>query len=581
MSKTVFTSFFDTDRKPLLALVLVPFLVYLRSLWFEFSPLDEEWMVLKNGAFLKEWGSIITVFTEPFNVSYYRPLVFVSFIVDYHFGELSPFFYHLTNLALHLANVVLMYYLLMQYQVSRKVSFFILLLFSFHPALLGCVVWVPGRNDTLLALFFVAGLLAQNLYFKTSKFKYLLIHLLMFLGTLLTKESAILFPFIYCINACLLGYKFRVVVFKSTLPMGIIALVWFLIRKNIVGEIPTQGSDLLAHVMNAIKAMLVYFGKSFIPFQQSVFPTLLNSSIIPGAITVLAILILVLKAHFKNKRIALFGLFIFMALLVLPVWFMSDSVSREQYENRMYTSMFGMLLFVSQIEFKLPKNLGRIVITALALLYLSLTVVRMNYYSSQIRFLSQASEDNPDNYFFQFRLADHYFLEKDYQRSVTHYSNALRIQPSKGVFYNNRANAYKALGDKVNAIKDYDSAVVRSNFDPGVRLNKCMAYFEFNEIHLAMIELYRLKACCQDRIPPMIEKKIAEAWEINIYQKISDRILNEPTNAILYANRAKLFYDLGMFNEALKDLDKAMEIDPTNTGFKQYVQAVKSASATK
>ena len=84
--------------------------------------------------------------------------------------------------------------------------------------------------------------------------------------------------------------------------MSLIALVWFLIRKNIVGEIPTQGSDLLPHMINASKAMLVYFGKSFIPFQQSVFPTLLNSSIIPGAITVLAILILVLKVHFKTMR---------------------------------------------------------------------------------------------------------------------------------------------------------------------------------------------------------------------------------------------------------------------------------------
>lgn len=561
----------------MLLLALLPILIFGRALWFDFSPLDEDWLIIKNEAFLQDWRSAFTVFVEPTNDIYFRPFHFASFIFDYHLGGTSPFFYHLTNLVLHLLNLILMFKLLVQYKVSHKISFALVFLFSFHPILLGSVAWIPGRNDELLSIFFISGMLAQTNYLRYGNLKYLILNNLAFIGALLTKETAIILPVIYFLNGYVAGNKWQTVFLKNILPMGIIGVIWFLIRRSIVGELPHQNTDVIEHITNFGKVMLIYFGKSVIPVQQSVFPTIMNTSILPGIITVSILLIVVVFGQFHNKRLALFGLFIFLVLLILPVWFMSNSMSREQYENRIYTSMFGMLIFVSQIKLNVHPGILKGVFFVFALVYLGLNFIRMNYYSSQINFLTQSVEDNPGNYFFQSRMGDHYFFLKDYKKAIEHYDKAIQIQPNKPMFFNNRANAFAFLGNKVNAIRDFESALALSNNDPGIRINKCMTLLDFKEVHLATIELFKLKTCCQDRIPPDVEKKIIALWNKEVYAKITERIKGDPNNAVLYANRAKLFYDLGIYVEAAKDLSKAIELDPANGEYRGYLQMVKVA----
>src|ERR1043165_5267742 len=97
-------SFFESDLKPLLVVVLVPLVIYLQTLWYGFTPMDEHWLILNNEPFLKEPGNIWRTFLKPTCEVYYRPLMMSSFIVDYKISHLQPFSYHLTNIILHLGN---------------------------------------------------------------------------------------------------------------------------------------------------------------------------------------------------------------------------------------------------------------------------------------------------------------------------------------------------------------------------------------------------------------------------------------------------------------------------------------------
>ena len=101
--------FINNKSKVYCALILLPLLVYMKSFWFDFSPMDEEWMINRNQGFLKEWGNIIASFKQPTGDIYYRPLLLISFIVDYHISAISPWMFHITNVVLHITCVLLVF----------------------------------------------------------------------------------------------------------------------------------------------------------------------------------------------------------------------------------------------------------------------------------------------------------------------------------------------------------------------------------------------------------------------------------------------------------------------------------------
>src|SRR5262249_20740485 len=74
-----------------------------------FIQFDDPENVLGNYAIRDfTWANFAHFWTTPLQYMY-TPLVSLSYAVDYHVGQLSPVAYHVDNLVLHLANVVLVY----------------------------------------------------------------------------------------------------------------------------------------------------------------------------------------------------------------------------------------------------------------------------------------------------------------------------------------------------------------------------------------------------------------------------------------------------------------------------------------
>jgi len=109
----------------------------------------------------------------------YRPLRFLSYVADYELSRafLSPFpedsppvlFFHLTNVALHAANSLLVFclaralgrWLFRGAENSEGAAFFFAgvgaLLFAVHPLQTEAVTYVSGRRDVLSAFFFLSA----------------------------------------------------------------------------------------------------------------------------------------------------------------------------------------------------------------------------------------------------------------------------------------------------------------------------------------------------------------------------------------------------------------------------------------
>src|SRR5713101_8088916 len=87
----------------LLLIVFSVGIIYAGAVRFDFVAYDDYELVYQNGDFLSRLSNIATSFTTHVFTThrtesgYYRPLLLISYIVDYRVWGLNPLGYHLTN----------------------------------------------------------------------------------------------------------------------------------------------------------------------------------------------------------------------------------------------------------------------------------------------------------------------------------------------------------------------------------------------------------------------------------------------------------------------------------------------------
>jgi len=122
----------------------------------------------------------------------YRPLCVLSFRLNYIFGGLNPFGYHLVNVVLHLL-VTLLYYLTCNKYVNAKISFVASLVFTVHPIHTEAVTGAVGRAELMSSIFFLLSLLFYEKACRMERqgLKFLLLTGLMASLAMLSKEVGV------------------------------------------------------------------------------------------------------------------------------------------------------------------------------------------------------------------------------------------------------------------------------------------------------------------------------------------------------------------------------------------------------
>jgi len=149
----------------IIILIFVPFILYLKVLNFDFV-FDDILIIKGNIKVLEHLSNILEAFRRDafFNnkgeLLFYRPMQVISFMIDASIGGINPLFYHFTNLVLHIATGIALYFLLRTLSVEGFTAFLFSLLFSVHPVLASGVSWIPSRGDLLIGLFSILSLLA-------------------------------------------------------------------------------------------------------------------------------------------------------------------------------------------------------------------------------------------------------------------------------------------------------------------------------------------------------------------------------------------------------------------------------------
>lgn len=224
-------------------LVTITFLVWGISLQNGFV-WDDRILIQKNESTISRI-SLSTAFfsdfwstdTEAGTSNYYRPLVTLSYMVDYALFGLNPAGYHATNLIIHAGGVVCLWVLLGLLGVSFGGAALAAAIWAIHPAVAESVAWISGRTDSLATLFILLSILAAMRAYrgKREEPRYMYFSLAYFGAALLCKESAIITPVLVAIFLSLHG-KARKILGAFGLQMLAVGAFWFLLRLAVLAK---------------------------------------------------------------------------------------------------------------------------------------------------------------------------------------------------------------------------------------------------------------------------------------------------------------------------------------------------------
>ena len=390
-------------NRPYLWLILLCVAVYGACIWYGYAELDDSIFIREMKDYNGDLANILKSFARgvfnPTNDIYYRPIFLIDFILEGHLFGTSIGWYHFTNLLFHIASVLLLFTLFRKLKLGDLSSFLFTALFAVHPVLTQAVVWIPGRNDMLLAIFLLLALIGLIYYTETGKLKWLALYGLLFLIALFTKETAMAFPFICLVYLVMLAnVKLNDRLIAFFIISVIVPFVFYIAVKSTatLGH-STVGNDLFGLIMYRLPLMSQYIGKAFFPVNLSVYPTMEDTQNIYGIVaTILLLLVFIATKSYKN-RLAVWGLLWF-AVFLSPLLLVPKEMNNQIFEHRLYLPLMGLLIFLSQVvQFGDKSNQTRKVYAAAAVIiaFAVISFTRESYFKDPVTFWSKAVEDSP------------------------------------------------------------------------------------------------------------------------------------------------------------------------------------------
>jgi tetratricopeptide (TPR) repeat protein len=172
--------------------------------------------------------------------SFFRPLISLSYALDYAVWGLRPFGFHLTNLLLHFVCCWLVYRIAQDEGLDSPYALLGALVFAAHPVHVESVAWISGRTDLLCSVFVLASFLAYRRGVREpSRWRYRAGAWVLFLLSLFSKEMAATLPLlIFCDRYLSIpspNGRFRAAL-GASLPFLVGFVLYFLVRLAVLGD---------------------------------------------------------------------------------------------------------------------------------------------------------------------------------------------------------------------------------------------------------------------------------------------------------------------------------------------------------
>jgi len=542
--------------------------------------------------------------------SQYFPMVYTTFRFEYALWGFEPFGYHLTNIALHAINVLLLWWLLSQLGIPG--AWLAAAIFALHPVHVESVAWITERKNVLMTFFFFLSLLAwmrfgDRSHLSRRAWPFYILSLLLYALALFSKTTACTLPAALVLSLWLKRIPFNAKRWLQIVPyvllgmaMGMLAMWW---------EKYHQGTDPIALGLNPIERILIashalwfYIGKLIWPvdlaFSYSRWKIDTTNLLQYGWL--LACLIVtwsIWQGRDKLGRGPIAAITFFVATLSPMLGFLSLYTFFYTYvaDHYQYVASIGPIALAAAVGYRIENRFftGRRkdITTVVAILILAtlgtLTWRQCHVYKNPETLWRDTLEKSPDSW-----MANHYMgaiskAQGKLDQAANYYRQTIVIKPNYVPGYNNLGNILLAQGRLDQAISCYRQAV---RIKP-VHREHALAHYNLGSALMAQGKLDEAISHFHQAL--QIKPNFADAHNnlgsiLASQGKFDEAVSHfrhvlriKPNLVPAHYNLGKVLGSQGNLDEAIKYLDEALRIKPDSVKVQNLRKTLLQQSKTE
>jgi Flp pilus assembly protein TadD len=479
-----------------LLLVLLCFIVYRNALHGDFV-WDDQMQVVRNSnirtldniprTFVSSLWSFIYAPGENdrdrASHQYYRPIQTIIYILVYQLSGLSPFAYHLANVALHSAATVALYFLCIELGLSSIVATLASALFAVHPVHTEAVSWIAGVGDTSSGLFYFAGLWAFVRYLNRKTWRWLWLSCALCLAALFSKEMAVTFPAVAFLLIFLRRKKERPVLrtaLVTVTPFLLPVVIYTVFRTIAVGShlrsLEQTDATIVDWTTLLVRIVGEYLRYMIVPYPLFIYhlvplhlqDRVLSTVLYGVGLLTLGVIAWSLRYRFSKELVCL-GVFL---LALAPVlYFPGISGGVFFAERYLYIPSIATALLAAFILARLNTKHAIIITCVLAGVFSVLTIQRNSEWSNEERLFGHTLEVQPETATFRTSLGEIYLRRGDDERAQEYFRRSLedladkrflsdpyetyRVYLGLGIAKARQSKTDEAMGDLKKALDIY------------------------------------------------------------------------------------------------------------------------------
>ncbi len=544
------------------------------------------------------------------NLGMYAPVTWLGYALVYAVAGEDATAFHAFSLLLHIGCVLTLFALLRLLQPKREIAFFAALLFAVHPMQVEATSWIAGQSALTFSFFYLLGMLAYAHWQRNNRPVFYALTFLAFVLSVLAKSAAVTLPLmLLALDWYRQGHlTFRNILGKTPFFLGSLAFgLYTFATREAEGHdlvVSSKAYNMLDRFLMVCHSLLFYPVQLLAPFRLSIFYPMEKSNgtwpidyylapLILGALAWLT-----WKYALKLRIAGLSALWYLLPLLVmLP--YVSVGTFEMRSDRYVYISSAGFFLLLVWMAQKMQPLHRRTLLLAAAALYGWLAYNRSLVWNNEVTVFRDCVEKHPDAALCNCNLAYGELLNLEFDNSILHYTNTLRLDPTYVEAYNGRGQAYFELKKFPEAFSDFDNAIKGGIATPKLYLNrgKCLVILNRSEEAIPDLaqsieleprnpETYYFKGMAEDKtgkfdaavadysraieLQPRYVEALVNRGFIHFREKRLDDAIADysaalavrPDVFIALNNRAAAYFQKGMLNEALADASKAIEVQP-------------------
>ena len=413
-----------------------------------------------------------------------RPIINYSYAIDYALWGTRPFGYHLTNVLLHVLNVILLFVLARRLVEDERrsdallkidanvVAFAAAMLFAVHPMITEAVGYISGRSEVMCATWLLLAMACGRRWVRGGGTRWAILTAGLWIATVATKEIGAMFPpILFCYDRFIVrgtAAEGRRRIFTVHLPLFSAGLAAGIVRLALFARVEHQ-DQVATHWPYALVELDVvrrYVGLILHPVGQAIFhevagvPTLFTAT----ALTAIGLLVLMLVIAWRLRRAegaVSLGILWFLLLLVPSSALVVLGRGEPMAEHRVYAASAGLFLAIgmgigwfmaalTQLKLRVRLRYARLLANvAMALILLSLctrTHARNVVWHDPVTLWRESVDLAPNHFRPRMLLGQAWQEAGRREEAVKQFKMAAKLRPQEEAIYKNLGLCLAEMG---------------------------------------------------------------------------------------------------------------------------------------